>query len=502
MGYSQSVSQSPAVLKKDNGSEKVGFKKNETGAISRTVNDKLNEIVTAADYGALTTNTAAQNSAAIQLAIDANSTGGGIIVPKGCEFNFYDLDLSANEFDLFYCAKDEVDRDEGSPPGTNETVHFSNNWKQDGGGTTDVNERRFESPHHSGFVLNTRGELPKQGTAPYNSKASIIYMENGYNQYQEGQNVYNDSIKYFALQTWEVRHTLNLGSSHFPVLPVVGQMVEGDTSGSRGIILAITAGTMLVSWVFGKWESGETVTVNATNQSTSALPSKPSFVYNNKPFRFVMSTSGGNGFNTTPDRATTSLHVGGTFSMETAQGGGLGSAAPRFTMVDDIVTPTQGFMLDIDPTNNGLRLLDYNGAEQGVMVSGDFPSSVVVADAQSGGNTVTPSQTTFYKKGIDGVVWFKIALINVNTSGLTSGNQIFIRNLPSTVLNYASARSQVNVSVSQVTSSNGHISGECISNTNVVALFDNTTTGRSNLNVSAISSGNGDLFISGFYIEA
>ncbi len=500
-GFSRATVQSPVVLKKDDGAGKVGFKRSDTGAISRTVQDKLRDEVNAADFGASTSNTSAQNSTAIQAAIDANTNGGHIRVPKGCEFNFKTLDLSANEFDLLYTGKDEVDRDEGSPPGTNETVHFSNNWKQDGGGTTDVNEMRFESPHHSGFVINTRGELQKQGSAPYNSKASVIYMENGYNQFQTGQNVYNDENKYFALQTWEVRQTLGIGSNHFPSTPVVNQIVVGDTSGARGIILAVTATTLLVSWIRGTWQSGETVTANGTNQSTSSLPTVPTFTYNNKPFRFVASASGGNGFNTTPDRATSSLHVGGTFTMETAQGGGLGSAAPRFTIVDDIESPTTGFAFDIDPVNGGLRLLDHNGSEVGTISEGAFPSSVVVADAATGGNTVTPGQSTFYKKGLDGVVHFIISLINVNTTGLTGGNQIFIRNLPFTIKSQGSARSQVNVSAVQVTSSNGNITAECVSGTDYIALYDNTTSGRSNLNVSSINSGNGDLFISGSYIE-
>ena len=94
-------------------------------------------------------NTATQNTAAIQALIDNQTDGGLIVIPKGCSFNLKQLDGSVNEYDLQYWAEDEADNiGDGSNPGTNEKMFWSSNWKQQGGGTVDVNEWRFEAPYH------------------------------------------------------------------------------------------------------------------------------------------------------------------------------------------------------------------------------------------------------------------------------------------------------------------------------------------------------------------
>lgn len=68
----------------------VGYKFNGANSVGRTVTDKLNDFVSAADFGVLPTNTGAQNVAALQNAITfANSIGGcQIRIPRGTyDFN-------------------------------------------------------------------------------------------------------------------------------------------------------------------------------------------------------------------------------------------------------------------------------------------------------------------------------------------------------------------------------------------------------------------------------
>ena len=57
--------------------------------------------------------------------------------------------------------------------------------------------------------------------------------------------------------------------------------------------------------------------------------------------------------------------------------------------------------------------------------------TVEVADASSGGNTATlGAGTQAYYTKIGRVVTINLRIVNINTSGMTSGNQVFIRGLP------------------------------------------------------------------------
>ena len=97
------------------------------------------------------------------------------------------------------------------------------------------------------------------------------------------------------------------------------------------------------------------------------------------------------------------------------------------------------------------------------------------------------------------MVWFSIFLLNINTSGLTAGNQIHVVGLPKTSRNSGNATGNVNVLCSNVTSTAGNVMAQIVPNTSYIKLFDSTTSGSANLNVSAITSGSGDLTISGCY---
>ena len=451
----------------------------------------------AVDYGAALSKTASENTAAIQLAIDENTDGGLIVIPKGCAFNLKQLDGSVNEYNLQYWAQDEADAiGDGTPPGTNETVYWSSNWKQASGTTTDVNEWRFQAPYHPGIVLNNRENIEHHGSGPDNlGQASLVYQKNNYNQFQV-QQIYNVDRNIFAISSWEVRLAFPIGSSSFSVAPVAQEIIVGDTSNARGIILAVTTSTMTVSWLYGTFESGETVTVAGTNTSTVPLPSAPTFSYVNKPFRFSVNNNlGGVCINAPPERAIApTLLIGGRVVLETSSGGGYGTGAARLDIVDDVLTPTTGGAFSIN-AGGDIQLTDSSGALVGSFNPGET-FTVTVKDAVSG-NSVTPAQNCFYRESA-GLVFFTIRLINISTAGLTAGNQIHIVGLPITS-NSTALTTVATVSCSSVTSTTGCVIAEISGNTNYIVLFDQTTTSRTALNVSAISSGAGDLYISGCY---
>jgi len=442
-------------------------------------------------------NTATQNTAAIQALIDNQTDGGLIVIPKGCSFNLKQLDGSVNEYDLQYWAEDEADNiGDGSNPGTNEKMFWSSNWKQQSGGTVDVNEWRFEAPYHPGIVLNNRENIEHYGSGTdFNGQASIVLKKNNYNQFQL-QELNNADRNMFAISSWEVRQVFPIGSSSFSSAPVAQELIVGNTSGAKGIVLVVTSSTMTVSWLYGEFVVGETVTVDGTKTSTVGLPSAPTFSYNNKPFRLIAPLdSSGIGVNTPPARVKTALNVGGGVTLETGQGGGFGSAVARLALYDDAITPTTGGNIGID-ANGDLRLQDSADATIGSFdAGGSF--SVTLKDAPTG-NSVTPTQSSTYRESA-GMIWFSIFLLNINTSGLTAGNQIHVVGLPKTSRSSGNATSNVNVLCSNVTSTAGNVMAQIVPNTSYIKLFDSTTSGSANLNVSAITSGTGDLTISGCY---
>lgn len=73
---------SGALLSASGGSSLLGFTQAGAGAVARTTQDKLRDVVNVKDFGALSTNTAAVNKTCLQLAITAYAAlGGTIIVP-------------------------------------------------------------------------------------------------------------------------------------------------------------------------------------------------------------------------------------------------------------------------------------------------------------------------------------------------------------------------------------------------------------------------------------
>jgi hypothetical protein len=59
------------------------------------------------------------------------------------------------------------------------------------------------------------------------------------------------------------------------------------------------------------------------------------------------------------------------------------------------------------------------------------------ADASSGGNTASAGTATGYYTRIGRMVHCEFTLVNINTTGMTSGNDFFVQGLPYTVANHA-----------------------------------------------------------------
>jgi hypothetical protein len=124
----------------------------------------------------------------------------------------------------------------------------------------------------------------------------------------------------------------------------------------------------------------------------------------------------------------------------------------------------------------------------------------VLSDASTGGNVATiPVKSAYYTK-IGRLVTFTIQLVNIDTTGMTAGNQIFIQSLPFKVADLPSSYSYpVAYSQNNMSSTTGSLAFICSFNSTYIYVVNLTTTGASNATVSQLTSGTAQIFLNGSY---
>jgi len=119
----------------------------------------------------------------------------------------------------------------------------------------------------------------------------------------------------------------------------------------------------------------------------------------------------------------------------------------------------------------------------------------VLADDQTAGNAATYLYAYGLYTRIGNRVFVTISFTDITTTGMTAGNQTFIRGLPWNVNSNTQLRSAGAVSFGQISSTTGCISARAIAGTNYISMFEQTTTGQAILTVSRYTSGSADLYI-------
>jgi hypothetical protein len=127
--------------------------------------------------------------------------------------------------------------------------------------------------------------------------------------------------------------------------------------------------------------------------------------------------------------------------------------------------------------------------------------SPVVRD-NNGGNQATATTTVARYIKIGKMVYFDITFLDIVTTGLTAANQIVITGLPFTSENTANTGPMVQVGRANVTATTGAVFGGVVPNATHMTLLNATTTGLAILPVSTITSGTGDLYLTGNYITS
>jgi hypothetical protein len=164
------------------------------------------------------------------------------------------------------------------------------------------------------------------------------------------------------------------------------------------------------------------------------------------------------------------------------------SAASVTASTGNFVVGTSGQGIDFSATpgtGTSELLADY---EEGTWTP-------VVKDGASGTAATATSTIGRYTK-IGRMVQFQIQIENINTSGLTPANTIFITGFPFTV---ADSFTVATVLPDSISSTTGNIIALLYQGTVVCALYNGLTTGLTGALVSQISSGTGDLYITGVY---
>ena len=102
------------------------------------------------------------------------------------------------------------------------------------------------------------------------------------------------------------------------------------------------------------------------------------------------------------------------------------TVANGLTLTDGNVTLASGHGIDFSANSgaSGMSSELFDHYEEGTF-------SVTIRDATSGGNTGSASQSNKYVR-IGNKVWMQFNLINITTTGLTSGNNLYFTGLPFT----------------------------------------------------------------------
>lgn len=256
----------------------VAFFPGGTGAAQRSVQDKLRDTLNARDYGA--TGSGSNETAAVQLAINALPAGGGeVTVPAGVKFNLKSLTFPAR-CNLRYRVDDDLSSPgQGSDIGSGELVYFSANssYPADPTGGA-VNEWRFTAPFHPGIIVDVRKDVTgaNSGLAPGQSLTEPV--RGSWNILDEQTDAFRVVYEHYAsgsnfsmvkIHAWRRVVVLNgIGTSQWASVPAEGTVITGTTSGAKGFVLSVAAGSTTVLWFSGRFVAGETVSDN--NETTTA----------------------------------------------------------------------------------------------------------------------------------------------------------------------------------------------------------------------------------------
>lgn len=213
--------------------------------------------------------------------------------------------------------------------------------------------------------------------------------------------------------------------------------------------------------------------------------------------------------------------VAGIYNTDTSDGNGVyvkagGANAGKYNTYLQNAASQDLLVIYADGTvQTGIGNIKINTAAKGVNFTANTPAAgmtsqllnwyeegtftPVIADAATGGNAGTADFTFAHYTRIGRQVFFNINLVNINTSGLTAGNNLFLRALPFTSASYCNGFSNM-AAVTNFTYAGTEVNAEVYSGASYIRFFDvKSATALTQLKVSAITSGSCNIYINGMY---
>ena len=139
----------------------------------------------------------------------------------------------------------------------------------------------------------------------------------------------------------------------------------------------------------------------------------------------------------------------------------------------------------------GTNVLDY-------YETGTF--TPVLSDATTGGNNPTSVATTTGRYiRVAGMVVVYVSFVNINSSGMTGGNGLYVQGLPFTSENATNLRAYAPCNTNEITLGSSPFLAQMIPNVTYIQFFETVQSGSNQLIVSDIINANADLEFSLVY---
>lgn len=179
--------------------------------------------------------------------------------------------------------------------------------------------------------------------------------------------------------------------------------------------------------------------------------------------------------------------------------GTAGASAWSINSSQNLVAVGSGVGIDFGSAASGSGTPITNGGLLDDYEAGTF--TPVVADAASGGNVGTTAARSGAYTKVGRIVHFSLSLTNIDTTGMTAGNNLYIRGLPFVAIS-GDPQAQLAVKTDRVSFDDG-IVGTALYNTST-AYLTSIRSGLSDLvvPVSNYVTGVADVYLSGSYIAA
>lgn len=206
--------------------------------------------------------------------------------------------------------------------------------------------------------------------------------------------------------------------------------------------------------------------------------------------------------------AYSSSIIGGSAITLSAQNGSPGEIA-FFTAQDPDVASTVTERMRIDSAGiitiaaGQIKFPSTQNASADANTLDDYEEGAFTPVVKDGaaGNAATAASAGFYTK-VGNTVHATISLVDINTTGLTAGNQVHITGLPFVSVNTANRYVACSVLSTSTTPTTGAIAGLLVNNASSFPLYNATTAGAGNFLVSQLTSGTADLYITFTYQTA